>query len=90
MADEIQQKIEDLQKKHNTIVQRKAGLEGQLKAKKEELAGILQKIKDAGLDPKKIGSERDRVKAELEALVAKAEQEFSEVEQALESYPASK
>lgn len=83
---EIQRKIEELQRRHSTVVQKKAGITGQLQAKKDELAAIVQEIRDAGYDPKKIGQERDRVKAELEEMIRKLDQELTEVETALGAF----
>lgn len=83
---EIQRKIEDLQKRHSAVVQKKASVTGQLEAKKQELAAIVQEIRDAGYDPKQIGQERDRVKAELEGLIQKLDQELTEVESSLATF----
>ena len=86
MSDDITRRIEDLQKRHTALVQEKAGLQGQLKAKKEELAKIVEEIKAAGYDPKQITQERDRVKKELEVAVSKLETEYAEVEAALAAF----
>lgn len=86
MADEIKDKIEGLKRRWNTVSQKKAGLEGQLEAKKEELAQIVQEIRDAGYDPKHIAQERDQAKQELEELVAKLDAELTSVEEALGSF----
>jgi uncharacterized protein YoxC len=86
MSDDIKSRIDDLQRRHNAVVQKKAGLAGQLQAKKEELAAIVQEIKDAGYDPKKITQERDRAKQELETMIVKLEGELTEVENALSAF----
>jgi uncharacterized protein YoxC len=86
MSDDIKSRIDDLQRRHNVVVQKKAGLAGQLQAKKEELAGIVQEIKDAGYDPKKITQERDRAKQELETMISKLEGELTDVENALSAF----
>jgi septal ring factor EnvC (AmiA/AmiB activator) len=86
MTDDIKQKIDALQKRYNVVVQKKASLAGQLQAKKEELASIVQQIKDAGYDPKKITQERDQAKQELDAMLDKAEAELTEVEEALATF----
>ena len=86
MSDDITNKIEDLQRRHNVVVQKKAGLAGQLQAKKEELATIVQEIKDAGYDPKKITQERDQAKQELVAMISKLESELTDVENALSAF----
>lgn len=84
--DEIKSKIEGLQKRYNAVVQTKAGLAGQLQAKKEELATIVQEIRAAGYDPKKLSEERDRVKQELEDQISKLDKELTEVETALAAF----
>jgi len=86
MPDDIKQKIDALQKRYNVVVQKKASLAGQLQAKKEELASIVQQIRDAGYDPKKITQERDQAKQELDAMLVKAEAELTEVEEALATF----
>lgn len=88
--DSIKDRIDDLQRRHNAVVQKKAGLAGQLQAKKEELAAIVQEIKDAGYEPKKITHERDRAKHELETMIAKFESELTEVENALAAFQPSR
>jgi len=86
MSDDIKSRIDDLQRRHNAVVQKKAGLAGQLQAKKEELAAIVQEIKNAGYDPKKITQERDKAKQELETMITKLEGELTEVENALSAF----
>lgn len=90
MSDEIKRKIDELQKRYNAVVQKKAGLAGQLQAKKEELARIVQEIRAAGYDPKKIAQERDKAKQDLEDLIAKLEEELTEVERALSTFQQQK
>jgi septal ring factor EnvC (AmiA/AmiB activator) len=90
MSDEIKRKIDELQKRYNAVVQRKAGLSGQLQAKKEELARIVQEIRAAGYDPKKIAQERDNAKQDLENLIVKLEGELTEVEKALSTFQQQK
>jgi septal ring factor EnvC (AmiA/AmiB activator) len=90
MSDEIKRKIDELQKRYNAVVQKKAGLAGQLQAKKEELARIVQEIRAAGYDPKKIAQERDKAKQDLENLIAKLEEELTEVEKALSTFQQQK
>ena len=83
---EIQRKIEELQRRHSAVAQKKASITGQLQAKKDELAAIVQEIRDAGYDPKTIGRDRDRVKSELEEMIRKLDQELTEVETALSAF----
>lgn len=88
--DEIQKRIEELQRRHTAVMQRKAGASGQLQARKEELATIVQEIKDAGYDPKLITQTRDQARSDLLTEITKYEAELSEVEAALEGFPATK
>jgi septal ring factor EnvC (AmiA/AmiB activator) len=86
MSDDIKSRIDDLQRRHSAAVQKKAGLAGQLQAKREELEAIVKEIREAGYDPKKITQERDRAKAELEAQLTKLESELTAVETALAAF----
>jgi len=81
--EEIKKKIEDLQKRHEAVVQKKAGLGGQLQAKKDELAAIVREVKEAGYDPNKLPAERDKAQQELETMVVDFETKLIEVEQAV-------
>jgi uncharacterized protein (UPF0335 family) len=84
--DEIKRKVEDLQKRYSSLLQTKAGLEGEIKARKEELAKVVQEIRAAGYDPKLLVQERDRAKRELEEMIVKYEGELAEVEKAFASF----
>lgn len=86
MSDDIKQRIDDLQRRWTAVSQKKAGLEGQLQAKKEELSNIVQEIRAAGYDPKQITQERDQAKQELETMITKLEAELTEVETALSTF----
>ncbi len=88
--DEIQKRIEALQRRHAEVQQRKAGAAGQLQARKDELASIVQEIRDAGYDPKQITKVRDQVQADLVREIEKYEAALSEVESALDGFPAVK
>jgi septal ring factor EnvC (AmiA/AmiB activator) len=84
--DIIKQQIEDLQKRWNKASKAKAELSGELKAKKEELATVVQEIRDAGYDPKHISRERDQAREELKRIISKLDAELTEVETALSSF----
>jgi chromosome segregation ATPase len=87
---EIQSKITDLQKRHAALVQRRANLTGLLQGKKDELSKIVEEIKEAGYDPKKIGHERDRVREELLTMINQLDTELSESETAMSGFPVTK
>lgn len=86
MSDDVRDRIDALQKRWSAASKKKAGLEGQLQAKKEELAQIVREIREAGFDPKNIAQDRDTAKAELETMVGKLEAELTEVEQTLSTF----
>jgi uncharacterized coiled-coil DUF342 family protein len=88
--DEIKKKIDELHTRYNAAVQSKAGLSGQLTAKKEELANIVKEIRDAGYEPKNLVQEAARAKSELETMIEKFEQELTAVETALSAFDPKK
>jgi uncharacterized protein YoxC len=89
-VDDIQKRIEGLQRRHAEVQQRKANAAGALQARKDELAQIVQEIKEAGYDPKQITQIRDQVQADLIREVEKLEAALSEVESSLNGFPAVK
>ncbi len=84
--DDIKRKIDELQKRQDVVVKKRASLNGQLQAKKEELASIVQEVRAAGYDPKNLSGERDKAQQELERALADFEAKLVEVETALESF----
>lgn len=88
--DEIQKRIEALQRRHAEVMQRKAGAAGQLQARKEELASLVEEIRAAGYDPKDITRVRDQAQADLLKEIARFETELADVEAVLEGFPATK
>lgn len=81
--EEMKTKIESLQKRHQAVLEKRAVLSGQLQAKKQELAAIIEEIKAAGYDPKNLASEHDKAEQELEAMVVDFEKKLTDVEAAL-------
>ena len=81
--EEMKAKIESLQKRHQAVLEKRAVLSGQLQAKKQELAAIIEEIKAAGYDPKNLASEHDKAEQELEAMVVEFEKKLADVEAAL-------
>ncbi len=88
--EELKKKIEELQKRHEKVTQRKAALGGELKAKKEELASLIQEIRDAGYDPKTIVADRNKAQQELETMMEGFEKSLAEVEEGLSVYDKPK
>lgn len=84
--EEIKTKIDELLRRHSVATKKKSELSGQLQAKKEELASLVEEIKAAGFDPKNLGAERDRLMKEVEEKSADFEQKLVAVEEALNSF----
>lgn len=81
--DQIQAKVEELNKRFKAAHTKKTALGGQLLAKKEELAALKREIEAAGLDPKRLKERRDELQTELVALVEDFSKKLSTVEEAL-------
>lgn len=88
--DEIQKRIEDIQRRHAAVMQQKASAAGQLQAKKDELAALVQEIRDAGYDPKQITQQRDQKRDDLLNEALRLEAELTAVEKALEGFPTTR
>ena len=88
--DEIQRRIEELQRRHAEVLQRRAGAAGQLQARREELAALVREIRDAGYDPTQIAQIRDQAREDLLTEIAQFERKLTEVEEALAAFPVSK
>ena len=88
--DEIKKRIEALQRRHTQAQQRKAGAAGQLQARKDELASIVQEIRDAGYDPKQITQLREQAEAELLTEIEKYEAALTEIETVLNGFPPAR
>ena len=88
--DEIKDKIADLQSRHEEVTQKRAALGGQLQAKKEELASIIQEVREAGYDPKNLPGERDKAQQALETLIDDFELKLKAVEDALAAFDSKK
>jgi len=81
--DEIKKRVDRALARTDTINQAKANLGGQLQAKKEELAALVKEIRDAGLEPKTLAAARDKVQAELEAMIVEYEKKLDDAETAI-------
>lgn len=84
--DEIKAKIDNLLKRHDAAVKKKAGLGGQIQAKKDELNLILQEVRAAGFDPKTLANDRDKTQRDLETMIVDFETKLTEVEGAIASF----
>ena len=81
--EEMKAKIDSLQARHKTVLEKRAILSGQIQAKKQELTAIIEEIKAAGYDHKNLAAEHDKAEKELEDMVAEFENKLSDVEAAL-------
>lgn len=83
---QLKARLDDLTERLSKASEKKAGLRGQLEAKKRELLDLVEKIKAAGYDPKKLKEERDKMAEELDTMMATFEKELVEVESALAAF----
>lgn len=82
----LEARLEDLTKRHKTASSKKSKLQGQLEAKRQELASLAEEIRQAGFDPKKLKDERDKVEKELTDMMDALERDLAEVEEALAAF----
>jgi uncharacterized protein YoxC len=78
--EEIKRQIDDLLRRHDTVVKKKAGLGGQIQAKKDELNQIIQEVRAAGFDPKTLANDRDKSQQDLQSMIADFDAKLTEVE----------
>jgi len=83
--DEIKKRVERGLQRVDTVNQAKANLGGRLQAKKDELAGLVREIREAGYEPKNLAQARDKVQAELEAMIIEFEKGLDTAEAAIEA-----
>lgn len=81
--EDINKKIEEIQKRWQRASEKRAGVAGQLSAKKEELSALIQQIKDAGYDPKDLPAARDALRLQLDQAIQSASENLDQVEAAL-------
>jgi uncharacterized protein YoxC len=84
--EELSAYIDGLQRRHESVIKKKAELGGELKAKKEELGVLIREITTAGYSPKTLVEDRNKAQADLEALAAEFEKGLVEAEQSIQSY----
>ncbi len=84
--DQLEARVNQLTKRHQTASARQLKLQGILEEKKGELRRLKEEIIAAGFDPKTLREDRTRLEAELEDLMNKFENELTVVERAQEEY----
>ena len=84
--EELKQKVEDLIRRTDAFNKKKAGVGGQLEAKKEELAVLIKEIRAAGHDPKNLASERDKAEKDLQEMVVAYEKDLKAAEEAIAAF----
>jgi uncharacterized protein YoxC len=88
--EQLEEKIQVLSTRHKAVLRRKLELGGELKAKKEELAALVDEIKKAGYNPKTLIEDRDKAQEELELLLKDFEANLVGAEKTLEDFEKSK
>ena len=83
---QISTKIEDLQKRYQSALQRKSAVKALLDEKRKELANLFKEIQAEGYDPKNLSEELDKLMKELKERVNTFESDLSQVETALNKY----
>ena len=81
--EEIIGKVEDLARRVEAVKRKKVELAALLRAKKAELASLVQEIKVAGIAPRNLAVEADQVRRDLDAMIASSERDLVVTEQAL-------
>lgn len=84
--EDLKKKVEDLIRRTEAFNKKRAGVGGQLEAKKEELANLIREIRAAGHDPKNLASERDKAERDLKAMIVTYEQDLVAAEQAIAAF----
>ena len=82
----IKTRLDDLTTRHATAKSKKTKLQGQLEAKKQELAALADEIRGAGYDPKNLKKERDKLEVEIVTMLDSFERELAEVEESLATF----
>jgi len=84
--EQISEKVEELSKRYKAANTKKSTLSGLLQAKKEELVSLKREIEEAGYDPKRLKEDRDRLQADVTAMIEDFDKKLCEVEQALAAF----
>lgn len=85
-VEQIQQKIDELTRRHNAVIQKKAALTGLLQAKRDEFTALVEEIRAAGYDPKTLADARTKAQKDVESALQEFEKNLSAVEAALAAY----
>jgi predicted nuclease with TOPRIM domain len=81
--EEIKKRVEGILKRHDAVIRKRAGYQGQLEAKLDELKSIVAEVKAAGYDPKNLPAEVEKTQRTLEEMIPSMETQLTEVEAAL-------
>lgn len=84
--EELKNKVADLIRRTDAFNKKKAGVGGQLEAKKEELAALIKEIRASGHDPKNLASERDKAEQDLKSMILAYEKDLVAAEQAISTF----
>jgi chromosome segregation ATPase len=84
--EQIKERVDTLSVRFKKASEKKANLSGLLKAKRDELNSLVDEIRAAGLDPKKLKEHRDVLKQEVEVMIKDLDEKLTAVETALQAY----
>jgi chromosome segregation ATPase len=84
--EQIKEKVDDLSRRYKAASSKKSTLNGLLQAKREELVALKKEIEDAGYDPKRLKEDRDKIQAEVLAMIEDFEKKLGEVEVSLAAF----
>jgi len=85
-VEEINERVEELSRRHRTAMERKSKLSGKLDEKKAELLKLKKEIEAAGFNPKNLKEDKKKLEDELLKLMDTFEKDLSQVEEALDEY----
>ncbi len=84
--DQIKTRLADLEQRHAACSAKKSKLQGQLEAKKQELAALKEEIEAAGYNPRQLKQAKEKTEKDLVAAMDEFERNLQEVETAIASF----
>lgn len=85
-VEQINERVEELTRRHGVAKERRSKLAGKLDEKKAELVRLKKEIEAAGYDPKNLKAEKERLEAELQQLMDEFDRDLTQVEESLAEY----
>jgi len=81
---DLSNKIEEIQKKHQNLHERKIRLQERLRTEEANFKTLIQEIKSKGYDPKKLKQIKEEKEANLEKLFLEVSEKMKEAENILD------